>query len=186
MKNPRLSQRYAKSIFDLAIERNEVGAVQRDMQLVHTTCTQNQDLRTLINSPIIQGYKKAKVFHYLFEGTMSPITKSFFDLIFSKGREMFVDDIAAEFVVLYNNFTNVAKASLITAASVDEVFTTKIMNFLAKEMVGKKIELDHKIDATLIGGFILNYDNKQIDKSIAREIRMVEQNFSKNLYIKDF
>jgi F-type H+-transporting ATPase subunit delta len=50
----------------------------------------------------------------------------------------------------------------------------------------KEVELEEKIDKDLIGGFILNVEDKQIDASIRNNLKKLKLKFSENPYIKEF
>ena len=43
MQNPRLASRYAKSLLDLAVEKNCLDAVLQDMQVLTSICTESRD-----------------------------------------------------------------------------------------------------------------------------------------------
>ena len=50
----------------------------------------------------------------------------------------------------------------------------------------KEVELIEKIDPALIGGFILNVGDRQIDASIKSRLNALKVNFSQNPYVKEF
>ena len=60
-KNPRLAGRYAKSIFDLAIEKGELEKVYEDMILLNAICRKSRDFVGILHSPIIPTDKKEKI-----------------------------------------------------------------------------------------------------------------------------
>jgi F-type H+-transporting ATPase subunit delta len=58
MRQPKVANRYAKALFDLAVETNQLEIVKKDMETIvsHTT----DDFRTLMMSPVITGDRKEK------------------------------------------------------------------------------------------------------------------------------
>jgi F-type H+-transporting ATPase subunit delta len=48
------------------------------------------------------------------------------------------------------------------------------------------LELQASVDPNLIGGFVLEFDNKRYDASVANKLEELKNQFSKNLYIKEF
>jgi F-type H+-transporting ATPase subunit delta len=61
------------------------------------------------------------------------------------------------------------------------------MENLVKKISGKnQIDLVQKVDADLIGGFVLNVGDKQIDASIKSKLKTLKTKFSENPYIKEF
>jgi F-type H+-transporting ATPase subunit delta len=50
----------------------------------------------------------------------------------------------------------------------------------------KQVELVEKVDKDMIGGFVLNIADRQIDASIKNKIKALKVKFSQNPYIKEF
>ena len=49
----------------------------------------------------------------------------------------------------------------------------------------KHIELVEIVDPDLIGGFVLNVGDRQVDASIKSKLKMLKVDFSENPYIKE-
>ena len=50
MPNPRLADRYAKSLVDLATERQQLEVVYKDMQYLSSVCKNSRDFINLLKS----------------------------------------------------------------------------------------------------------------------------------------
>ena len=61
MPNPRLAARYAKSVLDLAIEKDQLDAVYNDMLFLQAAFRSSKELVVLLKSPIIKADKKDKI-----------------------------------------------------------------------------------------------------------------------------
>ncbi len=48
------------------------------------------------------------------------------------------------------------------------------------------VKLTEEVDEDLIGGFVLEFDDKQFDASIQRQISNLKKEFEVNLYIKGY
>ena len=68
MSVSRISSRYAKSLLDLARERNELDTVLKDIESFNEA-TKNRDFFLLLKSPIVKTDKKLAIFKAIFEGT---------------------------------------------------------------------------------------------------------------------
>jgi F-type H+-transporting ATPase subunit delta len=56
-----------------------------------------------------------------------------------------------------------------------------------KEISGmKEVQLVEKINPSLIGGFVLKVNDRQLDESISSKLNALRVQFSKNLYEKQF
>ena len=186
MANARLGARYAKSLFGLAQELGKIEEINKDMTFINDTFKSNRELVSLIDSPVIPVAKKEKIFNYLFQDIVQSATMKFYEIIFKKGRAIYADDISAAFVAIYQKHRHIEKARLTTATPVSDVFKAKIISYLEKKCPGQTIDLLHNIDPSLIGGFIINFTGLQMDKSVASELKLIEKQFSKNLYMSDY
>ena len=48
------------------------------------------------------------------------------------------------------------------------------------------MEITEKVDAEMIGGFVLNVGDRQIDTSIKSKLKALKVKFSQNPYVKEF
>ena len=61
MKNTRAALRYAKAILNLAKDSKKESDVNKDMLLIATTISENEDLGVMLSSPIIKVEDKKNV-----------------------------------------------------------------------------------------------------------------------------
>ncbi len=184
MKNPRLAGRYAKSIIDLAIERNELDIVYADMQYLQAVCKQSREFLNLIKSPIIPISLKNKAITAVTQGKISALTAAFNLLLISKNREFFLPEIVDAFIDQYNTIKGIHKVRLTTAIPVSDELKAAIVNKIKRDTSIKHIELDTKVKEELIGGFVLEFDNNLVDASVSRDLRDVKAQFDKNIYVR--
>ena len=185
MKETKIANRYAKALFDLALEQNLIDKVKADMDQVVTVCQQNKDFRLMLKSPIIFTDKKEAILKEVFEKSLEQISFFFLMIITRKKREAIIDSIAQQYVVIYKDYKNITDAQLSTAVEIDKAIKDKLIDLL-KEQTKGEIELETSVDEDLIGGFVLDYDNKKYDASIRKQIKKLQRDFDQNLYIREF
>jgi F-type H+-transporting ATPase subunit delta len=61
MQNPRLADRYAKSLMDIAIEQGKLDALYTDMQGLKSICDSSSEFVNLMKSPIVKADTKQSV-----------------------------------------------------------------------------------------------------------------------------
>jgi F-type H+-transporting ATPase subunit delta len=185
MKETKIANRYAKALFDLALEKELLDHVKTDMELVVSVCQQNKDFTMMLKSPIIFTDKKEAILKEIFENQIQQMSYFFLLIITNKKREAVIESIAQQFIVIYKEYKNITEAQLSTAVEIDQQLKAQLVALL-KEQTKGEIELDTKVEKDLIGGFVLNYDNKQYDSSIQKQIKKLKQDFDQNLYIREF
>jgi F-type H+-transporting ATPase subunit delta len=183
MPNPRLATRYAKSLIDLAIERGQLEEVYADMQWLNAVSKSNRDFVNLLRSPIINADTKKKILEAVTNGKISEITAGFNRLLILKGRESNLPEIASAFISSYKQKKDIQTIMLTTAAPVNDSIKDAIIAQVKKTAGFQHVELEEKVDPSLIGGFVLQVGDKLIDASIAYDLRAIAKQFENNDFI---
>jgi F-type H+-transporting ATPase subunit delta len=178
-----LSSRYAKSLLGLAIEKNVLEPVFNDINYFREVLKRVSEFKAVLKNPEINTDKKQKIFDSLF-GNFNPITKSFFTIVLRKRREEFLPDFASTFVALYYETKKITTAKLTTAVEPDEATIKKVKELMKRQSGIDNVLLEAKVDSSLIGGFVLQYDDKMVDASILRQLETLDEDFMKNDYIR--
>jgi F-type H+-transporting ATPase subunit delta len=185
MAETKIARRYAKSLLGLARERNMSDKVYADMELIAATCAASRELVTLLRNPIVQGDKKEAVIKALFGSKIDAVTNGFLTIVIRKGRESYLDGIASEYVKIHKEEQGIVSAVVTTSTKMDDNMRNSILA-IVKGMKGDKVELTEKVDADLIGGFVLRVGDQQHDASVSRKLRQLKNEFDDNLYIREY
>lgn len=183
MPNPRLASRYAKSLIDLAIEKGLLEKVYADMQWLQAVCKSNRDFVNLLKSPIVNSDTKRKIVDAVTAGKVSELTAAFNNLLITKGRESFLVEIIPAFISAYKVHKNIQTVKLTTASQVSDGLRNAIVSQVKKSVGFENIELEEKIDADIIGGFVLQVGDKLVDASIAYDLKEISKQFENNDFI---
>ncbi len=184
MSGIRIASRYAKSLLDLCIEKGQLDAAQADMVMLKGIMDESRDLRLMLSSPVVKADKKIDILQMLFDGKLNAITMAFITLLTRKGREGYLPEIVTSFLNQLRKHQGITVAEVTSAVALDAGSRAKMMESATK-MAGGKVELVEKVDATLIGGFILKVGDKQIDSAIANRIKALKREFAENPYIAE-
>ncbi len=183
MPNARLAGRYAKSILDLAIEQGQLEAVYADMKYLQAVCNASSEFVNMLRSPIIKADQKNSFINAVTKDKVSLLTNSFTVLIVKKGRERDLPEIATALIEQYNELKGIHQVTLTTAVEVSDALKKSIEDKVKAESKFATVELTTKTDESLIGGFVLEFNNNLVDVSIARDLRDVKKQFLSNEYV---
>jgi F-type H+-transporting ATPase subunit delta len=183
MPNPRLANRYAKSLLDLAIEKGQLEEVFADMQWLQAVCKSNKDFVNLLRSPIIKGDKKIKILDAVTEGKLSELTTLFNKLLINKGRESFLPEIATAFINQYKVHKGIFTVKLTTAVPVSEELKNEIVKHMRENSEMHNIELETSVNDKLIGGFVLQAGDKLVDGSVLYDLQTIARQFENNDFV---
>lgn len=183
MSNARLAIRYAKSLIDLAKEKDQLTEVYEDMKFLRDACENNPDFISLLESPIIEEHKKNRIIESVIAGKVSSLTASFIQLLGSKSREANLPEIVSSYIDQYNSIQGIHKVRLTTAAQLSEELKNSFIDKIKASNNVSNIEMETVVDEKLIGGFVLEMDGKLLDASILRDLKDVRKQFQNNDYI---
>jgi F-type H+-transporting ATPase subunit delta len=186
MLSPRLASRYAKSILSLAKERGSLEETVKDMRLLEETLDGSKDLRLMLKSPIIPSDKKEKVMNMLFSTQLSDLTYKFINLLVVKGREKHLVEMVHSFMGLYNKANHIVKATLTTAIPVDKKTVEEVRSLLLSNKRTESVEIQTKVDPTIVGGFVLKYGDMLLDNSVERKLQLIKKQIQDKSYISKF
>lgn len=164
-----VADRYAGSLMQLAREKGKVEDVRHDMQLILATEKESHELALLLKSPVVKTDKKLAVLEAVFKGKVSDISMAFLRLLTSKKRESLLSEIARAYDEQYKKDKNIFTAVVTSAYGLDDKTRAKMLELVQSEMKGE-VELVEKVDKDTIGGFVLRIGDRQIDRSVARQL----------------
>lgn len=184
MSISRISDRYAKSLLDLAIDGNKLDVVLGDVESFQAMLESN-DLLILLKSPIVSASKKGSIFKALFEGKFNELTMTFFDVILRKGREEYLPEIAADFIKQYKIKKGITDVTLTTAVSLPDSLLEEIKaKLLDSNATESSVELETKVNSDLIGGFMVEIGDRLYDDSISHKLSELRKQFASTNYSK--
>jgi len=186
MVDSRAASRYVKSLLSLAVEQNALEAVHGDMLMFSKVIEENRPFELMLKNPIIKHEKKRDILEKVFAGRVHPLTMAIFDILTRKNREPLLPAIAREFHIAYNIHKGIGKATIISAVPLDAELRSEFENIVKKLSTTDKVELIEKVDKDIIGGFVLNVGDRQVDASIRNKLKALKVEFSQNPYIKEF
>lgn len=177
MKSTKAATRYATALLDLAIDNNKVDAVLGDMNYLLSANAETQDFQTLLKSPIIKADKKIAIFAVIFD-QFEAITKSFVELITNNGRENLLVEIAQAFDAQVKKYKGIVPITIVTATTLHNDTKQSILSKV-KGLVSGTLEVTEEIDPSIIGGFVVKMDGRQIDASVANQLNDLKQRLTR-------
>jgi F-type H+-transporting ATPase subunit delta len=184
MLNPRLAGRYAKSLIDIAVERNQLEQAHTDMQYMRALIKASREFTSLLRSPVIPVETKGKALTAVTKGNLSELTAAFNQLLVSKNREYYLPEIVEAFIDQYNAMKGIHKVKLTTAVEISDDVKKSIVNSIHFDKTGDTVQLETVVNEALIGGFVLEYNNNLVDASIAHDLKQLKKQFDNNEYVQ--
>jgi F-type H+-transporting ATPase subunit delta len=178
MDESAITVRYAKAVFLLAKENDQLSALKKDVELISAVCNQSVDFNRFLKNPVVKTSEKIRLINLIFKEKTDELSLNFLTLMTQNKREEFIPAVCRNILALIREEKNIKTAVLTTAVEVDEALLQKAEKILEREL-GTQVELTGRVNPHIIGGVILRIDDKQYDDSIATQLKKMKQNFLK-------
>lgn len=158
------ARRYAEAIFEIAERDGNVVTWLEQLQTVAAAVSDDAIVRGLEDPNVPIESRLAAL-----DGSLGPDAiaqmRNLLSLIVRRRRVEMLPQIAREFRRLYNQQVGIVEATAVSAAPLDEQELAALRSRL-EQMTGGKIELDTKVDASLLGGIQVRLGDLLIDGSV--------------------
>jgi F-type H+-transporting ATPase subunit delta len=178
MKVGKIAVRYARALFLSAREQGILGDVRKDMEMILAAVSDLTEVKSLLESPVVDTRKKTAILVSLFEGKTGDLALDFIRLVTGNNREEYLAAICRHYVKLYKEEKGIKMASIETA--------TPLTHEIRREMVAiitgafkAEIELQEEVKEELIGGFVLRVEDKQLNSSVSRKLARIKKELQK-------
>ena len=169
------SNRYAKAMFELAEESNEIDIVEKNVQDLLKLYTLNSDINNFIKNPTKSLSNQLNVINKISDlMKFSKIFKNFLSILVTKRRIFFLEKITKSFLKLSAIKRGELSAILISSKTLSDEELKNVSKELSK-VIGSNINFDYKVDQSLIGGFKMQIGSLMVDTSIKNKLKKYEQ-----------
>ncbi len=172
MRGNKTSARYAKALFQHAMESGKEKEISKDISLIEETLAETN--LSFLDNPTISESNKEKVLLTSFT-KLSKTTQNFIQLLSKKKRISLISEIAKEYRKFLLAHQGEEYVTLITPVPATDKIKKLTMDILSK-IVEKKAVLHNIIDTSLIGGFIIRTSTVQYDASVKTHLKKIKQN----------
>ena len=175
MSNKIASKRYAVALFD-TVQNEQLDALLEDAQSLSNAIIESVELDTLLKSPLTKNDLKANILLKIIEGLSSQkILGGLINTLKKNKRLNLFSAILKEFQDVLFEKRGYQKAKVTTAHAVDDA-TKKNIQDLLHSQYGSKLNLEFKINKSLLGGMTVVIGSKMIDLSIVNQVSKFTNN----------
>ncbi len=166
------ASRYARAVFEIALERGELDRWQSELPVV-VSVVGDPALVAVLESPRLRFDEKARI---LSEGLVgiSPLVLNLVYLLIVRGRLSMIADIAEEYQRLLDAYHGIEPAEVISAVPLDAEEEKKLAGHLSA-ITGKKVVVKSEVDPGLIGGFVARVGGKLLDGSTRTRLEALKK-----------
>ena len=166
--------RYANALFELALEENLLESVEQDLNRFQQALDAVEDLRRLVRSPVFSAEEQGRAIAAILEEMkIEGLTANFLKLIARNRRLFAAPDMIKAFRAQLARHRGQTSAEVISAAKLEEGQVRALQSAL-KAALHKDVQLDQKVDASLLGGLVVKVGSRMVDSSLRTKLNSLK------------
>jgi F-type H+-transporting ATPase subunit delta len=165
------ADRYASALFDLAREGRQIDAVEKDLAGFQTLLDGNPDLVRLVRSPVFSSDEQGKALNAILAKTgASPLSTNFLKLLAKNRRLFIVSDVIKSFRGIAARERGEVSAEVTSAHALTAEQMNALRDTLKASSQGKSVNIQAKVDPTILGGLIVKMGSRMVDSSLKTKL----------------
>ena len=170
-----LAGRYAGALYELAVEAKATEAVLSDLTGLKSLMTENDNLNSVIVSPVYARNEQGKAVMAIMEKAgADSLTIKFLGAVADNGRLFTLPQIIQAFSEEVARRKGQISAEVVSAISLDGERKKVVEEIVAKLAGSKNISLELKVDPSLLGGLVVRIGSRLFDTSVKTKLNRLE------------
>jgi F-type H+-transporting ATPase subunit delta len=166
-----VAKSYAKALFELAKQRGVADAIGTELDSLVKLLDDAADLAAVLSRPWIGGEQKRTVaIDVATRAGVSQLARDFFALVVGHGRADHLAAIQAAYGDLVDADAGRVRARVRTAAPLSEDDKRTLAARIGRELGGKQVILEERVDPTMLGGFVAEVGSLVVDGSLEGQL----------------
>ena len=165
-----VAERYASSLFELALEGGAIDAVAADLNRFQAMIDESGDLKRLVLSPVFTAEDQVKAISAIGEKAgFSALVLNFLKVVAGNRRLFAVSGMVAGYRQAVARHKGEVTADVTSAHALTAEQETELKAAL-KGVTGKEVSISVTVDPSLLGGLIVKVGSRQIDTSLRTKL----------------
>jgi F-type H+-transporting ATPase subunit delta len=174
----RISTRYARAIYRYAESRGEEKQLWDEMKRLAVQFFKLPELKKTLDSPVLPIREKEQLLLAAVGNNPSESFRRAIGMVAANSRSGYMHSIALMYDRVFRKQKRLLCACLVSASPVEEAERNSLVELLVDKN-DKKIEFETLIDTDLIGGFVLQIDDRRLNASLKHQLDHLRMELTK-------
>ncbi len=175
MNVTELASRYAKSVYEVALENKTQDKVLADLRALDHAFSKEQDAADFLASPLIHIEDRLRAVEVALKGIgVASEIHQLLLLLVRNGRIRIFRHIVEAFEATIDESNGVSRGAVRSAYVLGPVERQQIETIVEK-VLKKKVILTYKVDATVIGGLVAQVGSYTFDDSLDSHLHRMNE-----------
>ena len=169
-----IAERYAGSLFDLALQSNAVAKVEADLGRFEALLAGSADLDRMIKSPVFSAEEQFKAVAAIADKAgIAGLVGNFLRVVAQNRRLFAVPAMIKAFRRIAAEHRGEVAADVTSAHALTAAQQTELKATL-KGVTGKDVAIAVTVDPSLLGGLVVKIGSRQIDTSLKTKLNSLK------------
>jgi len=169
-------QRYTRTLFLSASSSSDLlESISLDMKLIQTVILKTPAFKDCLTNPLFGSKKIENLFTSFFKPSINPLTFNFLLLLLKKKRIDLLVDIPTSFQLLYEKSKKIVRVSVVSVKELTTEQIEKLKEKINTLVDANVIEIENKIDKSLIAGLQIRIGDTLIDANVKHKLNQLKR-----------
>ena len=169
-----VAERYASSLFELALEEKSVAKVEADLDSFERMLAGSADLARLIESPVFSAEDQARAISAIVDkAKIGGLAGNFLRVVAQNRRLFAVPGMIRAFRRIAAEHRGEVSAEVTSAHALTPAQQAELKATL-KGVAGKDVAFNVTVDPSLLGGMVVKLGSRQIDTSLKTKLNSLK------------
>jgi F-type H+-transporting ATPase subunit delta len=174
MSSASVAKRYARALFDAAVEQKAVEAVLQDLKTAVTSIANEPAFQDLLLHPNVDTSVKEELLQKVFGGKVHELVMGVLILIVKRDRSDMLTFLLSEYTKIANEHSGKTTAIVYSPLPLTEQEAQSVANTFGT-VTGKKVEIENVLEPTLIGGIQVRIGDRIYDGSLSGKLSRLQK-----------
>jgi F-type H+-transporting ATPase subunit delta len=175
VRNFTVSRRYARALLSLGKEDGNYLQYGAELNAFNELLKREKQAGYVLQSPMYDFTSRNTLLKAILEKTgFSQTINNFIQLLLTKGRIRYLEDITVFYAQLTDELSNIKRAMVTTAVQLSEDIIQRIQAAL-KEVVKKEVVVTVNQDPSIIGGIVAQVGDLTLDGSLRTQLKSLKE-----------
>ena len=168
-----IAQVYARSLFEVAIERDELDEVRDELAAFADAMHVNRELAVFFFSPYFSVNEKKDGLKRAVVGA-TPAFDNFLQALIERHRMPAIFRIRTEFETLWEHERRLLPVHVTSAVELEESLVKSLGQRIGQQ-VDREVQMSSEVDPDILGGVVLRVGNVILDASIKNRLEQLRK-----------
>ncbi len=160
---------YGQALYTLAKDEGLSKEILDQIKVLRESFSQEPDFLRLMSAPDLSKQQRCEILEDCFQEKVHPYVLNFLKILTEKGCIKAFPACVKAYLEQYNRDNGIITVMAVTAVALTQEQHMRLEQKL-RQVTGKTVELQNRVDPACLGGVRLDFDGKRVDGTVKNRL----------------